>query len=226
MAIELSSKDGSELPGAPVPVDENSSRARVALALADVLLGEALAFALCHQGFTVTTCTVCRASAHVHGRDDTVVVLDPCLDALGRARELDELRAANDNVRVVALATDICPTVARAVVQYRLDGLILRSRPLAEAIATLRAVSEGASVFPPGLTAILRDLSVRAETLTTRQRDVLDLLSAGHSNTEIAKRLHISVNTVKFHVRIIYDRLGVHSRVAAATQRSGEDGAH
>ena len=196
------------------------------LALKDVLLSDALAYALCQHGFTVSTCTVCRASAHVHGRNGSVVVLDPCLDALGRARELDELRAADDNARVVALANDICPTVARAVVQYRLDGLILRSRPLSEAIGTLRAVSGGASVFPPGLTAILRDLSIRAETLTARQRDVLDLLSAGHSNTEIAKRLHISVNTVKFHVRIIYDRLGVHSRVAAATQRSGEDVLH
>ena len=207
---------------APSPDDDSPSTARVALALKDVLLADALAYALCHQGFTVTTCAICRASAHVHGRDGAVVVLDPCLDALGHAPELDGLRAAEDNSRVVVLATDICPTVARAVIHYRLDGLILRSRPLAEAIGTLRAVSGGASVFPPGLTAILRDLSIRAETLTARQRDVLDLLSAGHSNTEIAKRLHISVNTVKFHVRIIYDRLGVHSRVAAATQRSGD----
>jgi DNA-binding NarL/FixJ family response regulator len=210
----------------PAPDEGGPSTARVALALGDVLLGEALAYALCHQGFIVTTCKSCRASAHVHGRTDTVVVLDPYLNALGRALELDELRAADDNARIVMVATDICHTVARAVIQYRLDGLIIRSRPLAEAIGTLRAVSGGASVFPPGLTAILRDLNVRAETLTVRQRDVLDLLSAGLSNTEIAKRLHISVNTVKFHVRIIYDRLGVHSRVAAATQRNGEDALH
>ena len=210
----------------PAPDEGGPSTARVALALGDVLLGEALGYALYHQGFTVTTCRSCRATAHVHGRTDAVVVLDPYLDALGRALELDELRDADDTVRIVMVAMDICPTVARAVIQYRLDGLILRSRPLSEAIGTLRAVSGGASVFPPGLTTILRDLNVRAETLTARQRDVLDLLSAGLSNTEIAKQLHISVNTVKFHVRIIYDRLGVHSRVAAATQRNGEDALH
>jgi DNA-binding NarL/FixJ family response regulator len=77
-------------------------------------------------------------------------------------------------------------------------------------------------VFPPGLTSVLRDLNSRAETLSSRQRDVLDLLSAGHSNLEIAKRLHISVNTVKFHVRVIYDRLGVRCRVAAAAHQNGE----
>jgi len=187
-----------------------------------VLLTDALAHALRHHGFTVTTCTSFRAGAHVYGRGETLVVLDPSLDALGRARELDELRAASDNARVVALTADICPAVARAVVQYRLDGLILHTRPLAEAVSTLRSVCAGASVFPPGLTSILRDLNGRAETLSPRQREVLDLLSAGHSNVEIAERLHISVNTVKFHVRVIYGRLGVHTRVAAATHPNGE----
>jgi DNA-binding NarL/FixJ family response regulator len=196
--------------------------ARIALALGELLLADALACALRHHGFAVTTCTSDRAGAHGNGCDETLVVLDPSLDALGRAPELDELRAANDNARVVALATDICPPVARAVVQYRLDGLILRTRPLAEAVSTLRSVSAGASVFPPGLMTMLRGLNSEAETLTARQREVLDLLSAGHSNVEIAKRLHISVNTVKFHVRIIYKLLGVHCRVAAAAQRNGD----
>jgi DNA-binding NarL/FixJ family response regulator len=195
------------------------------LALGDALLADALAHALRDHGFTVTTCTGSRADAHVRGRDGTLVVLDACVDALGRASELDDLRAANDSARVVALAADISTPVARAVVHYRIDGLILRSRPLAEAVSTLRSVSAGASVFPPGLTTVLRDLSDRAETLSTRQREVLDLLSAGHSNLEIAERLHISVNTVKFHVRVIYDRLGVHCRVAAAAhQNTDHDG--
>jgi DNA-binding NarL/FixJ family response regulator len=198
---------------------EHSPRgARIALALGELLLADALACALRHHGFAVTTCT----SAHGNGCDETLVVVDPSLDALGRAPELDELRIVSDNARVVALATDICPPVARAVVQYRLDGLILRTRPLAEAVSTLRSVSAGASVFPPGLMTMLRGLNSEAETLTARQREVLDLLSAGHSNVEIAKRLHISVNTVKFHVRIIYKLLGVHCRVAAAAQRNDD----
>ena len=75
------------------------------------------------------------------------------------------------------------------------------------------------------MTTVLHDLNGRAETLTARQREVLDLLSAGHSNVEIAKRLHISVNTVKFHVRIVYKQLGVHCRVAAAAQQNGDHAA-
>jgi DNA-binding NarL/FixJ family response regulator len=45
---------------------------------------------------------------------------------------------------------------------------------------------------------------------------VLQYLAAGHSNDEIARRLFISPNTVKFHLRVIYERLGVHNRVEAA----------
>ena len=222
MLTEPPPGDSPDLPDAPEQGNGGSAPARIALALGDLLLADALAYALRDHGFIVTTSTSCRAGAHAHGREDALVVLDPSLDALGRARELDELRAANAQARLVALADDVCPRVARAVVQYRLDGLIVRNRPLADAIGTLRAVSAGVSVFPPGLTTILRELSGLAETLSARQREVLDLLSAGHSNVDIAKRLHISVNTVKFHVRVIYERLGVHSRVAAAARQNGD----
>jgi DNA-binding NarL/FixJ family response regulator len=52
--------------------------------------------------------------------------------------------------------------------------------------------------------------------LSGRQREVLDLLAHGASNSEIAGRLYISSNTVKFHLREIYGRLGVRNRVEAA----------
>lgn len=59
--------------------------------------------------------------------------------------------------------------------------------------------------------------------LTPRQRDVLALLAEGATNGEIAHRLGLRPNTVKLHVRDVYRRLGVHSRVdamrAAAARR-------
>ena len=196
---------------------------RVALALPDVLLSDALAYALRDKGFTVTTCPCSKVSTHVSGRADMVVVLEPSLDALGRCAQLEELRAGCDSARVVAITDEVSRPVARAVVRYRLDGLILRSRPLGEAVRVLRSVSAGSSVFPPGLTTLLRDDETRTDVLSDRQREVLALLSAGHSNPQIAARLHISLNTVKFHVRVIYERLGVHSRVAAAAyQQNGQ----
>jgi DNA-binding CsgD family transcriptional regulator len=54
--------------------------------------------------------------------------------------------------------------------------------------------------------------------LTPRQKDLLHLLAAGHTNTQIARRLGISEGTVRTHLENIYDRLHVSSRTAAVTR--------
>jgi DNA-binding CsgD family transcriptional regulator len=54
--------------------------------------------------------------------------------------------------------------------------------------------------------------------LTPRQRDVLHLVAAGHTNTQIARRLSISEGTVRSHLENIYKRLHVSSRTAAVTR--------
>jgi DNA-binding NarL/FixJ family response regulator len=54
--------------------------------------------------------------------------------------------------------------------------------------------------------------------LTPRQNDLLRLLAAGHTNTQIARRLGISEGTVRTHLQNIYERLHVSSRTAAVTR--------
>lgn len=54
------------------------------------------------------------------------------------------------------------------------------------------------------------------ERLTTREREVLDLVAEGHKNGEIARRLWISPGTVRKHLENVYGKLGVHTRSAAA----------
>ncbi len=56
---------------------------------------------------------------------------------------------------------------------------------------------------------------VLVEPLTAREREILHLLSTGASNGEIARRLVVSVGTVKRHVSNICGKLGVHSRTQA-----------
>ena len=91
---------------------------------------------------------------------------------------------------------------------------------MADAVQVLQHVTHGRTSFPPTL---LERLTERPDTrgLSTRQMEVLEELARGRSNDEIARRLFISTNTVKFHLRAIYDRLGVHNRVEAAQLRPG-----
>ena len=54
------------------------------------------------------------------------------------------------------------------------------------------------------------------ELLSTRQRQIFDLIVVGQSNKEIAKKLGLSVFTVKIHVAKLFEKLGVHHRSAVA----------
>jgi DNA-binding CsgD family transcriptional regulator len=53
-------------------------------------------------------------------------------------------------------------------------------------------------------------------TLTPREREVLQLISAGATNAEAARRLNVTVHAIKFHLAGIYTRLGVSNRTEAA----------
>jgi LuxR family maltose regulon positive regulatory protein len=56
------------------------------------------------------------------------------------------------------------------------------------------------------------------EPLSARELEVLELISGGLTNREIASRLFISLNTVKAHTRNIYGKLGVHNRTQAVAR--------
>jgi DNA-binding NarL/FixJ family response regulator len=132
----------------------------------------------------------------------------------------DALGAIRDHlgpVRLVLLADTAQPYV-RAVLDGHADGLVLTSSSTRQVVEALVRVLAGAVVLPDGWRAIEPDDPVPAELagLSGRQTQILELLAAGLSNDDIAARLAVSVNTVKYHVRALYARLGIHNRVQAA----------
>jgi DNA-binding NarL/FixJ family response regulator len=108
------------------------------------------------------------------------------------------------------------------------SGFIMKDASFDEFVETIRAVAAGAEVLPQALTNTLFSQIARnavvgsnarvleAVRLTTREREVIDLLGEGLSNKEIATRLHIAVHTVKSHVHNILEKLALRSRLEVA----------
>ena len=131
----------------------------------------------------------------------------PALAALEQALALAEPQGY---VRVVA---DEGPPMANLLRQ-------IRAHAGSEYVGTLLAALE--SQAPEAAQSTSRSplrespiLGPLPEPLTEREREVLRLLAAGQSNPEIARTLYVEVNTVKTHVKNLYGKLGVHSRVEA-----------
>jgi DNA-binding NarL/FixJ family response regulator len=157
-------------------------------------------------------------------RSAEVLLLDAGFDATaGPIVALQRIREALPEARVVALAESLDGTLSVLVREGDLDGVVLAAASGVDLVAAVAQVVAGQSVFPAGWMRSARRVAAGSplSQLSPRQREVLALLALGMDNDQIAARLYISRNTVKFHVRTIYERLGVHNRVEAARVLAG-----
>jgi DNA-binding NarL/FixJ family response regulator len=105
------------------------------------------------------------------------------------------------------------------------SGYLLKDSSIDEVAQAIRVVAEGQSLISPSMAIKLLDefkqmsrtdrQQVPSPRLTDRELEVLKLVAQGLNNREIAKRLFISENTVKNHVRNILEKLQLHSRMEA-----------
>lgn len=126
-----------------------------------------------------------------------------------------EIRRTYPELKILLLCGAVSKEVVRCAMDERIEGVVLKSDTAEEVILALRNVLEGRAVMPIGWQAASLQPDAPLAALSAREREVLELAASGMSNKEIAKRLTISVNTVKFHLRTIYSRLGVRNRVEA-----------
>jgi DNA-binding NarL/FixJ family response regulator len=108
----------------------------------------------------------------------------------------------------------------QAMLQDIQSGIFFLAEPLHPATLTLLVQRAMGSQAPPEQTTSQALLSApdpgRYEALTPRQQAVLELLMQGKSNAEIAQALGLSANTVKVHLVLVFQKLGVSSRTEAA----------
>ena len=190
---------------------------RVAVSDDRKLIGEALA-ALIYRldGFAARTLVDPFDGAPGPGARPSDLIL---LVAAGGAGSLGgrvrALRGGAPSANLVILADELEADLVSLVLEHRLSGLLLSDVSGSDLAVSLRQVAGGHAVLPAGWQQVIAGEGPLA-ALSERQREVLRLLADGLSYEEIGAQLFISANTVKFHVRSIFLRLGVRNRLAAA----------
>jgi DNA-binding NarL/FixJ family response regulator len=148
-----------------------------------------------------------------------VVLMDLRMPKTDGVAATGRIKAAHPGVQVLVLTTYESDSDIMRAIDRGATGYLLKDVPRDELFAVIRATAEGKSLLAPAVAARLmrRVREPAEETLSAREIEVLELVSQGTSNKEVAKRLWISETTVKTHLLHIYDKLGVTDRTAAVT---------
>jgi len=147
-----------------------------------------------------------------------VVLMDLSLGAhaAGGAEVTSRLRDLDQPPEVLVLTTyDTESDILRAL-DAGARGYLLKDAPPGELFAGIRATARGETVLAPTVAATLvRRTASPGPTITEREVEVLELLSRGLGNKEMARELFVSEATVKSHLSHIYAKLGVDTRAGA-----------
>ncbi len=131
----------------------------------------------------------------------------------GGAGILERLRDRADAPRIAVYSGSIDPDMARKVMAYGGAGYCSKSEPPARLLDTASAIAAGQMVFPfVDVRQLHRD---PWEMLTPREKELLLAVAKGYSNAELARELGLSINTIKFHLRNLDDKLSIKNRAQA-----------
>jgi NarL family two-component system response regulator LiaR len=151
-----------------------------------------------------------------------VVLMDLVMPDMDGIETLRCLRAQGIESRVVVLTTFVDEERVRAAIEAGAVGYLLKDVGRAELLSAIRAASRGQpSLHPVAQRYLMKQVSTPPVAsplamLTQRELEVLCLIAAGESNKSIARKLQLSIGTVKGHVSAILSKLQVNSRTQAA----------
>jgi DNA-binding NarL/FixJ family response regulator len=158
-----------------------------------------------------------------------VVVIDLRMPGVDGITATGRILATRPATRVLVLTTFGDDDHLYPALTAGACGFLLKDAPPAELLDGIRRAAAGGSPFSEEVLTRLVQRAVQArpeqprpaDDLTTREREVLDLVGEGLSNTEIGERLHIGVTTVKTHITSLMTKTGSPNRVRLALYARG-----
>ena len=145
-----------------------------------------------------------------------VVVMDVAMPELNGIEATRRLTAENPHIRVVALSMHKDSVYVREILRAGARGYLLKDSVADDLVAAVHAVARGEGYLSPAISnAVLDDYRKHVtnpiDLLSSREREVLQMLAEGKTNKEIAVTLNLSVYTVDAHRGRIMEKLNVHS---------------
>lgn len=184
----------------------------------DPVMNAGLAYLLTDQtGIDLHVATTPGSMAEATARPHADLLLtdySSAMEYLARPRE--GRRQDQAGMRVVIISSRQTEYEIRLAVERGVHGYLLQDCRPAELTDAVRTVSRGARYISPAIAQRLAD-SLIYGALTSREADVLRLITQGLCNKSIAKEFGIAVGTVKSHVRAILEKLQASSRTEAAS---------
>lgn len=150
-----------------------------------------------------------------------IVLLDIGLPgAIGPCEIVSTLKERQPRLRVLALTSHIEPRAVRLLLEAGVDGYCVKGIEPEQLLQAIEQVNAGHAWWDGKVAIHLRSspgiTGGRDHGLTSREKQVLELLARGLSNQQIGKELFISLGTVQVHVHTVLRKLGVRDRTQAA----------
>jgi two-component system response regulator NreC len=145
-----------------------------------------------------------------------IVIMDVTMPELNGIEATRRITAAAPRSRVLALSMHKDAVYVREILRAGARGYLLKDSADADLIAAVRAVAKGEGYLSPAISdAVLTDYRKHVtdplDLLTTREREVLQMIAEGKTNKEIATTLNLSVYTVEAHRGRVMEKLNLHS---------------
>jgi DNA-binding NarL/FixJ family response regulator len=165
--------------------------------------------------------TVADAAPLIRELDPDVVLLDVHLPDGGGEAVIATVAPERPAVKFLALSVSDAAEDVIAVIRAGARGYVTKTISRDELFDAVRRVSDGDAVFSPRLAGFVLDAfrtdepigaDEELETLTAREREVLQLIARGYLYKEIAARLHLSVKTIEAHVSSVLRKLQLSTR--------------
>jgi len=164
--------------------------------------------------------SVADAIPLIRDLDPDVVLLDVHLPDGNGAAVIGAVAADRPGVKFLALSVSDAAEDVIAVIRAGARGYVTKSISGDELSDAVHRVADGDAVFSPRLAGFVLDAfrsgdvaaDPELDLLTTREREVLQLIARGYRYKEIAARLHLSVKTVESHVSAVLRKLQLSSR--------------